>query len=356
MSHFDYKNFHEIDIQSNFFDSLRNDYSAFDSWFAKKSASQEKAYVLYNDNEEITAFLYLKEEIESDDSISPPLPDENILKVGTLKIQAHGTRLGERVIKKIMDNATERNIKTIYVTIFDKHEHLISILLKYGFKHWGKKLGTDGEELVLLKSLKLDDLTGNTFHDYPLINTQFKRFWGLSIYPEYHTKLFPDSILNNESYDLLSDIAPTNTISKIYLSAMSCINEMSPGDVLIIYRTSDGKGPARYRSVVTSLCIIEAISDIRSFSKEEFLKYCEKGSIFTLDELNYFFDSKKYPFILRMTYNISFKKRVTNDQLQEQVGLSPSYWGCFSVTESQLHKVLLLGEANTSLLESGSAV
>lgn len=188
-----------------------------------------------------------------------------------------------------------------------------------------------------------------------MIDTMAKRFWGLSIYPEYHTKLFPDSILNNESYDLLSDIAPTNTISKIYLSAMSCINEMSHGDVLMIYRTSDRKGPARYRSVATSICVIEEISDIHSYSKEEFLKYCKKGSIFTLDELNYFYDSKKYPFILRMTYNISFKKRVTNEQLQELVGISPSYWGCFSVSEPQLQKVLALGEANTSLVRLGAA-
>lgn len=354
MSHFDYKNFHEIDIRSEFFDSLRNDYSAFDSWFTKKSSTQEKAYVLYDDNEKIIAFLYLKEESESDNSISPPLPKGNILKVGTLKIKAHGTRLGERVIKKIMDNATERDIKTIYVTIFDKHQHLISILLKYGFKHWGKKLGIDGGELVLVKSLKTSALTGDLLNDYPMIDTEAKRFWGLSIYPEYHTKLFPDSILNNESYDLLSDIAPTNTISKIYLSAMKCINEMSPGDVVLIYRTSDKLGPARYRSVVTSICVLEEVSNIHSYTKEQFLSYCKKGSIFTLSELDYFYNSKKYPFILRMTYNISLKKRVTNEQLQDVVGLSPAYWGCFSVSDSQLLQVLTLGEANKSLVKLGS--
>jgi|28_taG_2_1085356.scaffolds.fasta_scaffold00001_282 hypothetical protein len=354
MSHFDYKSFDSIDLQSEFFDSLRDDYPAFDEWFAKKSINQEKAYVLYNDNEQITAFLYLKIETELDPLISPPLPREKVLKVGTLKIQAHGTRLGERVIKKIMDNATERNIHTIYVTIFDKHEHLISILLKYGFRHWGIKSGAAEEELVLVKSLDPVDMLGDIFHDYPLFSTENSNCWGLSIYPKYHTKLFPDSILKNESYDLLSDIAPTNTISKIYLSAMKCINEMSQGDIVLIYRTSDNLGPARYRSVVTSICVLEEVSNIYSYTREQFLSYCSKGSIFTLTELEYFYNSKKYPFILRMTYNISLQKRVTNEQLQEVVGLSPAYWGCFSVTESQLLKILTLGEANKSLVRLGS--
>ena len=43
----------------------------------------------------------------------------------------------------------------------------------------------------------------------------------LSINPEYHTKLFPDSILTNElKYDLIQDVSETNSIYKIYVCWM----------------------------------------------------------------------------------------------------------------------------------------
>ena len=51
-------------------------------------------------------------------------------------------------------------------------------------------------ELVLIKNMKV--LTGDVLKDYPLLTTKDKRKFLLSIYPKYHTKMFPDSILQNE--------------------------------------------------------------------------------------------------------------------------------------------------------------
>ena len=35
--------------------------------------------------------------------------------------------------------------------------------------------------------------------------------------------------------------------------------QMNRGDLIVIYRTSDKLGPADYRSVVTSVCVVEEV-------------------------------------------------------------------------------------------------
>lgn len=51
--------FSDCDTKDHFFDSLRNDYSDFDSWFTRKSSEGEDVYVDKDENG-IQAFLYIK--------------------------------------------------------------------------------------------------------------------------------------------------------------------------------------------------------------------------------------------------------------------------------------------------------
>jgi DNA-binding phage protein len=76
---------------------------------------------MYGDNQDIQAFLYLKEENEEISDVSPVLPNDRYLKIGTFKINAHGTKLGERLIKKAFDYALDKKIKKIYLTVFPEH-------------------------------------------------------------------------------------------------------------------------------------------------------------------------------------------------------------------------------------------
>ena len=79
--------------------------------------------------------------------------------------------------------------------------------------------------------------------DYPFVRKAGSRKYVLSINPEYHTKLFPDSILKTEQkYDLIQDVSETNSIYKIYVCWMGGVKYLKKGDKLIIYRTNDYKG------------------------------------------------------------------------------------------------------------------
>ena len=348
MSYIEYKVFSEIDLQDSFFDTLKEDYVEFSNWYQRKAQENAKSFVLYENNE-LLAFLYLKIERDRVEDVNPPLEAKRRLKVGTFKVDAHGTKLGERFIKRIFDTAIDKKIDEIYLTIFDKHGSLINIFKNFGFFECGRKTTDNGIEIVLIK--KIGKLKDDILKDYPIVQMENKSIYGLSIYPEFHTRLFSDSILNNESVDIIKDVSHTNSIHKIYLCSMQGVTAFKRGDIILIYRTSDGQGHARFRSVITSVCIIEESINIHRFKTlDDFLNYCRPYSIFTDDELNMFYRTKKYPYIIKMTYNLAFKKRVTNGYLKDYIGLNPSYWGVFEVSRIQFNQIIKVGEVNESLI------
>jgi len=120
-----------VDVSNTFFDSLRADYPQFDEWLQGKA--NEKAYISKaDDGAEIDGFLYLKTENGAVNDVEPTLPVAKRLKIGTLKVNPHGTRLGERLMKKIFDHAIELNVDEIYVTVLPKHTKLIELFARYG--------------------------------------------------------------------------------------------------------------------------------------------------------------------------------------------------------------------------------
>jgi L-amino acid N-acyltransferase YncA len=337
-----------INLADSFFDSLKLDYKEFSEWFAKKS--EDFAYVFKNEHGSIEGFLYLKRENGALEDVIPPLASADRIKVGTFKINAHGTKLGERFIKKIFDHVISEEVNEIYVTVFEKHAPLISLFERYGFERKAEKITKNGIELVLVKQLQTPFI--DAVKNYPTIHLKGHNIYLLSLYPQWHTRLLPDSILKNENSDIVQDISHTNSIHKVYLAAMNGMENLKRGDILLIYRTSDGQGSANYRSVVTSICVVEEYRKINSFnSKDEFLNYCRPYSVFTEDELSDFWLRKKYPHVLRFTYNVALKKRIIRGDLINEIGLDASaYWGFMQLHESQLLSIAEKGLVNESLI------
>lgn len=340
-----YESFATLDIDSDFFASLRADYPEFQDWFARKASSNEKAYVFRDENGGLGGFLYLKIEEGEVGDVVPKLPAARRVKIGTMKIDAHGTKLGERFIKKSLDWALENTAAELYVTIYDKHAALIALFERYGFCSVARK----GNERVLLKTI------GNSFGDilkvYPSLVFPASCYL-LSIRPEWHTRLFPDSILSTEGPELIADVSHTNSIHKVYLCNMRGVEQLRAGDILVIYRTAEDGKPAEYNSVATSICVVEEYRGIDSFRDEqEFLTYTMPYSVFTEAELKGLWRSKSYPKIIRFMYNVSFKRRPIRKKLADEVGLSRGdYWGFLPLTKDQLRSIALMGEVNAGLV------
>lgn len=123
---------------------------------------------------------------------------------------------------------------------------------------------------------------------------------------------------------------------------------MKRGDQVVIYRTSDGQGPAQYRSVVTTMCTIFDVKTRGDFKRNEaeFMEYT-KYSIFGKENLRSWF--RKYPnlVVIKMLYNAAFTKRVIRKDLVEQVGLdAQARWSLLLLTDKQFKKMVELGQAD----------
>ncbi|MBB6095619.1 L-amino acid N-acyltransferase YncA [Povalibacter uvarum] len=341
------KKFKEINLADAFFDSLKADYKEFGEWFAKKG--EHTAYVFHGEDEAIQAFLYLKVEEDALDDLTPGLPAARRLKVGTMKVNPHGTRMGERLVKKIFDHAVEENVSQMYVTIFPKHAALVALFRRYGFAKIADKHTANGSEDVLARNLNNE--SKDILYRYPSVSLSSPAYL-LSLYPVWHTRLLPDSILKTEKAAIIEDVSHTNSIHKVYLAAMKGMDVLKAGDLLMIYRTNDGAGAAYYRSVATSICVVEEYRSIHSFRNEnDFLSYCQSYSVFTDEELTSFWKYKKYPHVIRFTYNIAMPRRVTRGELIDSVGLDANaYWGFMPITGNQLRAIADLGEVNESLI------
>ena len=341
--------FSKINLADPFFDSLKAAYPEFVTWYNKKAAQGAMAYVFYFDDGCVADFLYMKIETEEVSDVVPVLPAKRRLKVGTFKLLSRGTRRGERFMKKIMDTAMAEDVDEVYVTIFPTEElaYLISLFGRFGFNHKADKPHEGREaEWVMVKDMRA--VEANVLEDYPRMRTAGKRKWLLSIYPKWHTKLFPDSILNNESYDMVQDITPTNGIYKIYITWNQDCAQLMPGDLVVIYRTSDEPGRAWYRSVVSSVCTVLETKKWWDFNNDEnaYLNYT-KYSVFTEGERRTWFRTKRNLVVIKMLYNVAFSKRTIRKDLVEQAGLDASArWTLLPLTDTQFKKIIELGQAN----------
>ena len=344
--HLELVKFCDLELSDPFFDSLKANYDEFPGWVAGKG---EENLFIVTDGEVLSGMIYLKQEVGPIMDVVPVLPAIDWLKVGTLKVVAKGTKLGERIIKKIFDVALTGGSEGIYVTIFYIHEELINLFKKFGFYEHGVKRTVDGEELVLVKNMK--NVSGDYLKDYPLFNSSFSNAWLLAIYPEYHTQLLPDSILTNEQSEIVKDVSHTNTIEKIYIGKTPLIR-MSPGEPVILYRTTDHKAPAFYRSVATSVCIVlEAKRRKDFFSVDEFVEYCSPHSVFSKEQLSVKFESENRLYVVKFLYNAAFESRITRGRLLEEVGISEQpRWDLIQITKEQCIEILRIGNVNDRLI------
>ncbi len=310
------KDFSEIDLNSSFFDTLREDYEGikFDNWFKKKAKQKEKAYV-FEDEEGLKGFLYLKLEDETEDysHISPILLPNKRLKIGTFKIERTGFRLGERFLKIIFDNARKLNVNEVYVTLFeDKRDgvkHLKTIMEEWGFVKYG--LNIKNGETILVKSLTNYNDKQTPKFNFPLIKSNTNKFI-LPILPQYHTDLFPDLILKNENMHLYEENkAHRYALEKIYLSGAFDITA-KPGDLILIYRNGE-RYPKKYSSVITGVAIVQSI--VKTKTIQDCLDLCKNRSIFTEEEIKK--NHTRYPTVVKLLDYMSFKNNITLNQLYQ---------------------------------------
>lgn len=342
--------FGDLDIDNDFFQSLKENYDGFENWFYKKC--DEPVYVC-RDDEDILGLLYLKVEDEHENysDISPIFKPAKRLKVGTFKVESTGFRLGERFIKIIFDNARKAKVDEIYLTMFEGEQEIMTLknlLLDWGFKEYGHKNSNGKQELVLTKQMNRYDYSLSVKQNYPYVLRDAQKFL-LPIYSKYHTNLLPDSQLVTENEeDFTAKLPHRYALEKVYISFSGARN-INPGDLVIFYRMGEEGSYKKYKSVVTTVGVVEEISyDFKN--KEEFLKQCKNRSVFSKEELDYFWDRKRTSLlVVKFIYLESLKSRLNLDYLWRNGIIEPPNGPrpFTRITDSDFDRIL--GDSQTEL-------
>lgn len=323
--------FGNIKLQDQFFDSFREDYNGFDKWFNNKS--DEAAYVCF-DNNVLSAFLFIKREDENENyqNINPPFVPKKRLKIGTFKVTSNGFKLGERFLKIIFDNARKSKVEEIYVTIFDKRPEqfrLISLLEDYGFKFYGEKTTLSGIEKVYVREFSKNADALHPKNTFPWLSKESDIFI-IPIRPEYHTELFPDSILRTESTDDFIENEPyRNSISKVYVSH-SYNRNLKSGDIIVFYRSG-----GIYKGVATTIGIVEnVVNNINNLN--ELINVCRKRTVLTEIQLKEYWEMypNNKPFIINFLYAFSFVKRMPLKDMLD-LGILPNMDAVKTITKME---------------------
>jgi len=268
---------HQIDLESEFFNSLRSDYSDFDDWFKEAAREGRTAWTVSDDEGNLGALAIFKEE---DDPIvtndNKALPGK-VLKLSTFKVgeNIRGQKIGELFLKCAFRYATSNGFENIYITMrAGKQDFLKDLCADFGFRYFGEY---DQDE-VFVKYQPINPpaeaLPPLEYHIryYPHFRCDetVKKFI-VPIRPSFHEILFPD--IQDQQNLFVSPAG--NAIKQAYL-CHARTGDISPGDILVFYRSRDDMA-------LTTIGIVESVHD--SEDPDKILELVSKRTVYSFEEI-----------------------------------------------------------------------
>lgn len=291
---------HSILLTDTIFDSLREDYPGFNTWWSDKCVKHRRPCWIVDDDG-IAGLIVRKDETGADTDAINKL--NKILKICTFKVrpEKRGFKIGELLLKKALWFAQRNRYDLVYVTTFDGQTSLIDLLEFYGFSHNGTKGANERIYEKRVSSAKLSPVVGESHFDTHRLN--YPRFvvapdtmaFGIPIKENYHDVLHPD-LRQQKQLDLFDSQGPGggprrpgNTIRKVYLCrAPSGLGP--PGSVMFFYK---GKSKSLPSQSMTAIGILEDVQ--LAHSTKDLFQMTGGRSVYSEQDLQQWQASKANP-------------------------------------------------------------
>lgn len=231
---------HALNDADPIFSSIREDYPTFDPWFRKVKQQGRETWFIPGTSNDYAAVCIIKREEDR-----PYGLEGKVLKICTLKVASNylGRRFGELLLKTVFDHVQLNNYRFVYVTVFDRHLELVTLLEDFGFQPLPHP-SPDGES-VLVKSFspappddqQLSALDYHIRYGPPALRLVAGRTFVVPIQPQYHRTLFPEL---QATQQLFESQPHGNALRKAYL-CHAMIRRLEPGDTILFYRSRDAQ-------------------------------------------------------------------------------------------------------------------
>ena len=273
---------YELDVDSPFFDSLRNSYEGFNDWYNTCAEKRRQAWVV-KDGDEIGALCIFKEEQDETVTDDGVVLRGKILKLCTFKVADVGKKLGERLLFVAFQAALDGRFDCVYLHVAEEgQDHLLELLDDHGFEFIGKYKGDSVYVKDMRKPLGCVDtepekrLAYDIKH-YPYVADDANvRKFAVPIRPNFHDRLFPDLKAQMSLFDDTDGLtSESNAIKKAYL-CKSKSTLMRPGDLMFFYRSKDAR----------SIRCVGVVEDtLRSGIADELAAFVSKRTVFSRSEI-----------------------------------------------------------------------
>ncbi|AFV24505.1 hypothetical protein Mpsy_2301 [Methanolobus psychrophilus R15] len=316
---------YNLNVNDPFFDSLKDEYRGFETWFTKISKSGRKCYVHYKENNKIGALLIYKIEDEVLDSF-PVLPKKKRLKLSTFKVSNIGNKIGELFIKLAVNYARDNDLKELYLThhVLNDVDYLVELIDSYGFQK--KAVLNQTGEAVFIKKLEVSDEPISNLNPADISKKFYPTYYDgesvnkfiIPIQSQWHERLFTDYNRTRMGEKIKKGRQPTlvefvgqfviegNTIKKSYIChALS--KKIKEGDILLFYRSGDEKA-------ITSLGVIEKVFKGKH-TPDEIAQIVGKKSVYLKDEIANL--AQKSTLIILFTFHFHLPNQLEYTNLEE---------------------------------------
>lgn len=322
---------YNMDLDDDFFSTLRFDYKGFDNWFIKKQRNEEMAYVTMTKDNKVTSFLMLKEENENENysAFEKPFTPAKRVKVSTFKVSDTGKKIGECFIKIMINEAIQKNADEIYVTTFEKQESLIYLLKQYGFNLFTYKNTPKSDDTVEKEAIYVKNIKDKS--QYPYVQLKDQGIFIFPVIPKYHKLLFEDA--EGEYQISIDDTQGKNTsanaIKKAFISNAK-IKKIKSGDIVLFYASHNKKA-------ITALGIVETTWN-KFESQEEIFKIVRKRTAYDEEELKKV--TQLDSLVIMFKHYITFKNPITYDFLYNNRIVNGYIQGPISIEREDLKKII----------------
>ena len=246
-----------ISLGDDIFNSLREGYNGFDTWWKEKCVNKHRRCWIVED-QGLAGIVVRKD--ESKDNTDARLSAKKVLKVCTFKVRpkSRGTKLGELLLRQVFWFAQKNKYDLVYLTTYEDQVALIKLLEFYGFVHTYSK--DDGERVYekQFSRSRLKRKKGLTVYEtdrqnYPrfVVSSDTQAFV-VPIRESYHDVLYPDLVDGSGE----GPKRPGNTIRKVYLCRAQ--SNLGPaGSLLFFYKGKSNSPPSQ---AITTVGVLESLS------------------------------------------------------------------------------------------------
>ena len=321
-------------LASSFFDSLREGYDGFDTWFRDKARDNRKAWVYRDENDSLEAIcIYAVQSDEQINDATERLPGQ-ALKLCTFKVgnAVRGRKIGELFLKAAFRYATENACEHLFIHANPtRHDYLIGLLQEFGFEERGTYAG----DLVLVKTHPKAAPASDALAPLEYTRKYFPHFrrdasvqkFLIPIQPRFHDTLFPD--YSPRQRRLFGSAANAGNAIKLAYLCHAQTTAIKAGDVVLFYRTDDEKA-------VTSVGVVDRFDVLQDAARIASL--VRRRTVYRIEEIDEMAKRPTKVILFRLVEH--FPHSVSYDQLLREHVVSGPIQSIRKVSDDAFSRVL----------------